>query len=98
MKTAYNDWAPRVSIAYSPDTKTVVRAGFGIFYNQDIGNSLFDVARNLSAKIQLNETNGLLNDVGAGDSPRHRRNGRQAYCPDTGARGLHGCSRGDDAL
>jgi hypothetical protein len=37
----------------------VVRAGFGIFYNQDIGNSLFDVARNLSAKIQLNETNGV---------------------------------------
>jgi hypothetical protein len=27
----YNGWQPRVGIAYSPDSKTVVRAGFGIF-------------------------------------------------------------------
>ena len=27
----YNGWQPRVGIAYSPDSKTVLRAGFGIF-------------------------------------------------------------------
>jgi hypothetical protein len=59
VKTAYNNWAPRISIAYSPDSKTVVRAGYGMFYNQDIGNALFDIVRNLAAKISLNETNGI---------------------------------------
>ena len=28
----YNDWGPRIGIAYSPDGKTVFRAGYGIFY------------------------------------------------------------------
>jgi len=27
----YNGWQPRVGLAYSPDNKTVIRAGFGIF-------------------------------------------------------------------
>jgi hypothetical protein len=27
----YNGWQPRVGLAYSPDRKTVIRAGFGIF-------------------------------------------------------------------
>jgi hypothetical protein len=59
VKTAYNNWAPRVAIAYSPDSKTVVRVGYGMFYNQDIGNALFDIVRNLTAKISANETNGI---------------------------------------
>jgi hypothetical protein len=29
----YNNWAPRVAIAYQPTSKTVIRAGFGMFYN-----------------------------------------------------------------
>jgi hypothetical protein len=29
----YNNWAPRIAIAYQPVSKTVIRAGFGIFYN-----------------------------------------------------------------
>lgn len=53
MKTSYSDWAPRVSIAYSPDSKTVIRAGYGIFYNQDIGNARFDMARNLAARVSI---------------------------------------------
>jgi len=27
----YNGWQPRVGVAYSPDSKTVIRGGFGIF-------------------------------------------------------------------
>ncbi len=27
----YNGWQPRIGLAYSPDSKTVIRAGFGIF-------------------------------------------------------------------
>ncbi len=30
----YRGWQPRVGVAYSPDSKTVVRAGFGIFYDR----------------------------------------------------------------
>jgi Carboxypeptidase regulatory-like domain/TonB dependent receptor len=29
----YNQWAPRLGVAYSLDSKTVIRAGFGTFYS-----------------------------------------------------------------
>ncbi len=41
MQTDYRNWAPRLGVSWSPDTKLVVRAGFGVFYNQDIGNAVF---------------------------------------------------------
>jgi hypothetical protein len=53
LKTSYRDWAPRVGVAYSPDAKTVVRSGFGVFYNQDIGNAYFDLARNTGGRVTL---------------------------------------------
>ena len=31
VKPDYNEWQPRVGLAYSPDSKTVFRAGFGMF-------------------------------------------------------------------
>ena len=31
VKPDYNEWQPRVGLAYSPDNKTVFRAGFGMF-------------------------------------------------------------------
>ncbi len=58
MKTAHKDFAPRLGISYSPDSKTVVRAGAGIFYNQDIGNAVFDMSRNIAARVTLNSNNG----------------------------------------
>ncbi len=59
LKTAYNNWAPRVSISWSPDTRLVVRAGAGIFYNQDIGNAVFDMARNIAGRVtQTSGQNG----------------------------------------
>ncbi len=30
----FNEWQPRVGLAWSPDSKTVVRAGFGIFFDR----------------------------------------------------------------
>ncbi|MGO9589771.1 MAG: TonB-dependent receptor domain-containing protein [Candidatus Acidiferrales bacterium] len=34
VKPDYNGWQPRVGLAYSPDGKTVLRAGFGIFFDR----------------------------------------------------------------
>jgi hypothetical protein len=55
MKTRYTDFAPRFGLAYSPDSKTVIRTGFGIFFSQDNGNSpYFDLARNLAVRNSYN--------------------------------------------
>ncbi len=58
MKTSYKDFAPRVGIAYSPNSKTVIRAGYGIFYNQEIGNAYFDMARNIAGRVTLTSNVG----------------------------------------
>jgi hypothetical protein len=59
MDTQYTNFAPRIGISYSPDSKLVVRAGFGIFYNQDIGNAVFDMARNIAGRVtQTSGQNG----------------------------------------
>ncbi|MEW6125995.1 MAG: carboxypeptidase regulatory-like domain-containing protein [Acidobacteriota bacterium] len=56
-ETKYKSFAPRLGIAYSPDDKTVIRAGFGIFYMEDIANSVyFDMARNIAARVDLTST------------------------------------------
>ncbi len=37
-----NNWSPRIGVAWSPKADTVVRAGYGIFYdNLSVGDSLF---------------------------------------------------------
>ncbi len=41
-----NDFAPRLGIAWAPNSKWSIRTGAGMFYNQDQGNPRFDVARN----------------------------------------------------
>jgi hypothetical protein len=59
MHTRYHDFAPRFGVAYSPDSKTVVRTGLGIFYSQDNSNSpYFDLARNLAARVSTISTTG----------------------------------------
>ena len=56
-ETKYLNFAPRIGIAYAFDDKTVVRAGFGIFYMQDIANAeYFDMARNIAARVDLTTT------------------------------------------
>jgi hypothetical protein len=53
IRTDYKNFAPRIGIAWSPDSRTVIRTGFGIFYNQDIGNAVFDMARNIAARVSI---------------------------------------------
>ncbi|HEU4388668.1 MAG TPA: TonB-dependent receptor [Blastocatellia bacterium] len=56
-QTKHLNFAPRIGIAYSPNDKTVIRAGFGIFYMQDIANAeYFDMARNIAARVDLTTT------------------------------------------
>jgi TonB dependent receptor len=48
-ETDKNNWAPRIGIAYRPfgGTSTVIRAGFGVFYNlQIVGNGITPLSRN----------------------------------------------------
>src|SRR5439155_741575 len=45
-----NDFAPRLGIAWNPNSKWVVRTGAGVFYAQDTGNPRFDMARNAAGR------------------------------------------------
>lgn len=44
------NWGPRIGLAYNPANGWSIRAGFGIFYVEDIGNIVFDMARNMGGK------------------------------------------------
>ncbi|MEK7832618.1 MAG: hypothetical protein AAB401_16115, partial [Acidobacteriota bacterium] len=59
-ETKYKSFAPRLGVAYSLNDKTVIRAGFGIFFMEDIANSAyFDMARNIAARVDLTTTTAL---------------------------------------
>jgi hypothetical protein len=51
--TYYGDWQPRVSLAYRPfnDTKTVLRAGFGIFTITNLGPLSFNNSGNPTSAL-----------------------------------------------
>jgi hypothetical protein len=51
MQTDYTNWAPRLGVSYTPTASVVIRAGYGIFYNHDIANARFDVARNVAGRV-----------------------------------------------
>lgn len=62
MQSQYLNFAPRVGIAYSPNSKWVIRTGAGEFYNQDAGNPVFDMARNIAGRIRVvNQVAGVPN-------------------------------------
>ncbi|SPF53680.1 TonB-dependent receptor [Candidatus Sulfopaludibacter sp. SbA4] len=50
VNTNYNNFAPRLGIAWSPSTKWAVRTGFGFFYSQESKNSIFDNNRGLGGR------------------------------------------------
>lgn len=45
IKTDYNNFAPRLGIAYSPSANWSIRTGFGVFFSQETKNSIFDMSR-----------------------------------------------------
>ncbi len=51
MQTDYTNWAPRVGIAYTPSPKWTIRAGFGMFYSVESGNSRFDLNRGFAGRV-----------------------------------------------
>jgi hypothetical protein len=57
MRTEYKDFAPRIGLSYSPGSNWVIRMGTGVFFNQDIGNALFDMARNIAGRIRVVNAN-----------------------------------------
>src|SRR5262249_5673336 len=45
---------PRIGISYALGDKTVIRSGWGVFYTQDVANSVyFDLSRNIAARVTL---------------------------------------------
>jgi len=54
-KSDFNDFAPRLGVAWSLGPKTVIRGGGGIYYVRDIGNAVFDTVRNAPFTIRRNE-------------------------------------------
>jgi TonB dependent receptor len=61
VQTDKNDFAPRIGISYSPDSKWVFRTGAGMFYNQDTGNPRFDMARNIAGRLRTNAAQDFPN-------------------------------------
>ena len=54
METKYKNFAPRIGISYALNDRTVIRSGWGVFYTQDVANSMyFDLARNRGTRITL---------------------------------------------
>jgi hypothetical protein len=62
--TYHGNWQPRVSIAYRPfnDTKTVVRAGFGVFTMTNLGPLSFNNSGNPTSNLHT-YTNSTVTDA-----------------------------------
>jgi hypothetical protein len=68
----YNDFAPRVGIAYRVNEKTVIRTGFGIFYNSTFVQELQDLRKFWPYTVQqvFSPNRGGLPDFSiTGDGP-----------------------------
>lgn len=60
VKTDNSNFAPRLGITWSPNSKWVIRTGAGIFYSQDTGNPRFDMARNLAGRTRFESIDPVL--------------------------------------
>lgn len=52
VSTDYGNWAPRIGVAYSPSSTWTVRAGYGLFYSVESGNSRFDLNRGMAGRVR----------------------------------------------
>jgi hypothetical protein len=53
IKTDYNNYAPRLGIAWSPTSQWVFRTGFGVFFSQESKNSIFDMNRGMGGRASI---------------------------------------------
>ena len=60
FKTPFRQWAPRLGLAYSLNSKTVIRAGAGIFYVRDIADAMFDLERNAPFTLRRSISSNTL--------------------------------------
>jgi hypothetical protein len=59
-------FAPRIGFAYSADTKTVIRGGYGIFYNRPEGNVTFSQVNLPPILLTSERDNGNLSNPAGG--------------------------------
>jgi len=63
-------WSPRVGVAFSPDTKSAIRAGFGIYYDKPEGNIIFGSVANVPFLQSASFNSGNLGALpGSGNAP-----------------------------
>jgi hypothetical protein len=66
-----NNFAPRLGLSYSPTSRWTFRAGAGLFYVQDSGNPVFDMARNQAGRdlfiTNIEQRNASMGDPWAAE-------------------------------
>ncbi len=90
-ETTYNNFAPRIGVAFQPfaDGKTVVRGGFGVFYDLGYGftgtafsTGLFPYARNLLLRNAVTYNSPLASSQSPANSPTTQVPRLFGYAPD----------------
>src|SRR4051794_7552884 len=79
-----NNFAPRIGLSWSPTDRWTVRTGFGMFFVQDSGNPVFDMARNLAGRdlfiTSIEQRNAVLEDPWALERQRFTCTGYSGTC------------------
>ncbi|MEP6540139.1 MAG: hypothetical protein ABJF23_32730, partial [Bryobacteraceae bacterium] len=79
-----NNFAPRIGLSYSPTDRWTIRGGFGVFYVQDSGNPVFDMARNLAGRdlfiTSIEDRKAVLEDPWALERQRFVCTGYSGTC------------------